>query len=174
MLTSSLTSVSKSFNISRIRSPSELEAVDKLLGDLLARIGDDKGVSKSSRDNGLVNGLAIFLLEVVRLLLSSDEATEGPLEVAVEDDTELSTEARELVSDLVGLPPTFGLCCGGLGGGALGLDGLVVAMEAGLFIEIFLEDDDAPGAVAAADNSGGFTEEEEEVARPPPALLEGL
>ena len=175
MLTSSLTSVSKSFNISRMRSPSELEAVDKLLGDLLARIGDDKGVSKSSNDNGLVNGLAIFLLEVVRLLLSSDEATEGPLEVAVEDDIELSTEARELVSDLVGLPPTFGFCCGGLGGGALGLDGLVVAMEAGLFIEIFLEDDDAPGvAVATADNSGGFTEEEEEVARPPAALLEGL
>jgi hypothetical protein len=174
VLTSSLTSVSKSFNISRMRSPSELEAVDKLLGDLLARIGDDKGVSKSSSDNGLVNGLAIFLLEVVRLLLSSEEATEGPLEVAVEDDIELSTEARELVSDLVGLPPTFGLCCGGLGGGALGLDGLVVAMEAGLFIEIFLEDD-TPGAVAAADNSGGFTEEEEEeVARPPAALLEGL
>lgn len=174
VLTSSLTSVSKSFNISRMRSPSELEAVDKLLGDLLARIGDDKGVSKSSRDNGLVNGLAIFLLEVVRLLLSSDEATEGPLEVAVEDDTELSTEARELVSDLVGLPPTFGLCCGGLGGGALGLDGLVVAMEAGLFIEIFLEDDDDddPNAVAAADNSGGLTEEEEEAR--PPALLEGL
>lgn len=110
---------------------------------------------------------------VVRLLHSSDEATEGPLEVAVEDDTELrSTEARELVSDLVGLPPTFGFCCGGLGGGALGLDGLVVAIEAGLFIEIFLEDDDA-----TADNSGGFTEEEEEARqrpRPPAALLEGL
>lgn len=45
VLTSSLTSVSKSFNISRMRSPSELEAVDKLLGDLLAMIGDDKGVS---------------------------------------------------------------------------------------------------------------------------------
>ena len=108
------------------------------------------------------------------LVLSSDDevATEGPLEVAVED--ELSTEARELVSDLVGLPPTFGLCCGGLGGGALGLDGLVVAIEFGLFIEIFLEDEIAGiagAAVAPADNSGGFSEE----ARPlPPALLEGL
>ena len=105
------------------------------------------------------------------LVLSSDDevATEGPLEVAVED--ELSTEARELVSDLVGLPPTFGLCCGGLGGGALGLDGLVVAIEFGLFIEIFLQDEIAGAAVAPADNSGGFSEE----ARPlPPALLEGL
>merc|ERR1712038_939971 len=157
-----------------MRSPSELEAVDKLLGDLLARIGDDKGVSKSSSDNGLVNGLAIFLLEVVRLLLSSEEATEGPLEVAVEDDTELSTEARELVSDLVGLPPTFGLCCGGLGGGALGLDGLVVAMEAGPFIEIFLADEITPGAaVAPTGKSEGFTEEAR-LPPPPPALLEGL
>ena len=107
------------------------------------------------------------------LVLSSDEvAAEGPLEVAVED--ELSTEARELVSDLVGLPPTFGFCCGGLGGGALGLDGLVVAIEAGLFIEIFLADEIAPGAaVAPTGKSEGFTEE----ARPPPplpALLEGL
>ena len=106
------------------------------------------------------------------LVLSSDEvAAEGPLEVAVED--ELSTEARELVSDLVGLPPTFGFCCGGLGGGALGLDGLVVAIEAGLFIEIFLADEIAPGAaVATTDKSEGFTEE----TRPPPlpALLEGL
>ena len=106
------------------------------------------------------------------LVLSSDEvAAEGPLEVAVED--ELSTEARELVSDLVGLPPTFGFCCGGLGGGALGLDGLVVAIEAGLFIEIFLADEIAPGAaVAPIGKSEGFTEE----ARPPllPALLEGL
>ena len=107
------------------------------------------------------------------LVLSSDEvAAEGPLEVAVED--ELSTEARELVSDLVGLPPTFGFCCGGLGGGALGLDGLVVAIEAGLFIEIFLADEIAPGAAAApTGKSEGFTEE----ARPPPplpALLEGL
>ena len=98
------------------------------------------------------------------LVLSSDEvAAEGPLEVAVED--ELSTEARELVSDLVGLPPTFGFCCGGLGGGALGLDGLVVAIEAGLFIEIFLADEIAPGAaVAPTGKSEGFTEE----ARPPP------
>ena len=106
------------------------------------------------------------------LVLSSDEvAAEGPLEVAVED--ELSTEARELVSDLVGLPPTFGFCCGGLGGGALGLDGLVVAIEAGLFIEIVLADEIAPGAaVAPTGKSEGFTEE----ARPPPlpALLEGL
>ena len=106
------------------------------------------------------------------LVLSSDEvAAEGPLEVAVED--ELSTEARELVSDLVGLPPTFGFCCGGLGGGALGLDGLVVAIEAGLFIEIFLADEIAPGAaVAPTGKSEGFTEE----ARPSPlpALLEGL
>ena len=62
VLTSSLTSVSKSFNISRIRSPSELEAVDNASGDLLAMIGDDNGVSKSSNDNGLVNGLGIIFL----------------------------------------------------------------------------------------------------------------
>jgi len=59
------------------------------------------------------------------------------LEVAVDDDTELSIEAKELVSDRVGDPPTLGLCGGGLGGGALGLDGRVVAIEAGL-----LTDDD--------------------------------
>ena len=107
------------------------------------------------------------------LVLSSDEvAAEGPLEVAVED--ELSTEARELVSDLVGLPPTFGFCCGGLGGGALGLDGLVVAIEAGLFIEIFLADEIAPGAaVAPTGKSEGFTEEAR-LPPPLPALLEGL
>ena len=62
VLTSSLTSVSKSFNISRIRSPSELEAVDNASGDLRAMIGDDNGVSKSSNDNGLVNGLGIIFL----------------------------------------------------------------------------------------------------------------
>jgi len=108
------------------------------------------------------------------LVLSSDEvAAEGPLEVAVED--ELSTEARELVSDLVGLPPTFGFCCGGLGGGALGLDGLVVAIEAGLFIEIFLADEIAPGAaVAPTGKSEGFTEEAWPPPPPFPALLEGL
>ena len=108
------------------------------------------------------------------LVLSSDEvAAEGPLEVAVED--ELSTEARELVSDLVGLPPTFGFCCGGLGGGALGLDGLVVAIEAGLFIEIFLADEIAPGAaVAPTGKSEGFTEEARPPPTPLPAVLEGL
>ena len=51
---------------------------------------------------------------------------------------ELSIEAREDVSDLVGLPPTLGFCGGGLGGGANGLEGRVVAMEAGLLAEDFL------------------------------------
>ena len=58
VLTSSLTVLSKSFRISRMRSPSELEVVDSASGDRLAIIGDDRGVSKSSSDNGLVNGLA--------------------------------------------------------------------------------------------------------------------
>lgn len=141
VLTSSLTSVSRSFKISRMRSqPSELEAVDNASGDLLAIIGDDRGVSKSSKDSGLVKGLAIFL-ELPDLQLSSSEVTEGPLEVAVEDEMELSIDAKELVSDLVGDPPTFGLCGGGLGGGALGLEGRVVAMEAGLFTEDFFKAD---------------------------------
>ena len=118
-----------------MRSPSELEVVDNASGDLRAMIGEDRGVSKSSKDKGLVSGLKIFLED---LTLSSSEVTEGPLEVAVEDETELSTEAKELVSDLVGLPPTFGFCGGGLGGGALGLDGLVVAIEAGLLMLVFL------------------------------------
>jgi len=62
VLTSSLTSVSRSFKISRMRSPpSDDEAVDKASGDRRAIIGDDKGVSKSSKDNGLVSGLTVFL-----------------------------------------------------------------------------------------------------------------
>ena len=140
VLTSSLTSVSKSFKISRIRSPSELEAVDNASGDLRAMIGEDSGVSKSSKDKGLVNGLVGIFLAEKDLISSEEEVTEGPLEVAVvEDETdELSTEVNELVSDRVGLPPTFGLCGGGLGGGALGLDGLVVAIEAGRLTVAFL------------------------------------
>lgn len=118
-----------------MRSPSELEVVDNASGDLRAMIGEDRGVSKSSKDRGLVNGLKIFLEDFT---LSSSEVTEGPFGVAVEDETELSTEAKELVSDLVGLPPTFGFWGGGLGGGALGLDGLVVAIEAGLLMLVFL------------------------------------
>lgn len=44
----------------------------------------------------------------------------------------LSSEVNELVSDRVGLPPKFGFCWGGLGGGAFGLEGRAVAIEAGL------------------------------------------
>lgn len=62
----------------------------------------------------------------------------------------LSNEANELVSDLVGLPPTFGLCGGGLGGGARGLEGRVVAIEAGLlalFADVELITDDVTTVV---------------------------
>lgn len=53
--------MSRSLRISRIKSPSELEVVDKASGDLRAIIGEDKGVSKSSKDKGLVNGLVAFI-----------------------------------------------------------------------------------------------------------------
>ena len=112
-----------------MRSPSELEAVDKASGDLRAIIGDDKGVSKSSSDSGLVNGLvstveataatgaavleaAAFTvaLAVVGITVASAEAVEVGINGALicEDDA-LSSEASELVSDRVGLPPTFSL-----------------------------------------------------------------
>ena len=111
-----------------MRSPSELEAVDKASGDLRAIIGDDKGVSKSSSDSGLVNGLvstveataaAAAVLEaatftvalaVVGITVASAEAVEVGINGALicEDDA-LSSEASELVSDRVGLPPTFSL-----------------------------------------------------------------
>ena len=111
-----------------MRSPSELEAVDKASGDLRAIIGDDKGVSKSSSDSGLVNGLvstveavaaaaavleAVTLtvaLAVVGITVASAEAVEVGINGALicEDDA-LSSEASELVSDRVGLPPTFSL-----------------------------------------------------------------
>ena len=64
------------------------------------------------------------------------------------EEAALSNEASELVSDRVGLPPTLGFCGGGLGGGALGLDGRVVAMEAGrLACNFFVE---ATGALIEA------------------------
>lgn len=110
-----------------MRSPSELEAVDKASGDLRAIIGEDKGVSKSSSDSGLVNGLvstveaagiaaaaaaATFTvaLAVVGITVASAEAVEVGINGALicEDDA-LSSEASELVSDRVGLPPTFSL-----------------------------------------------------------------
>jgi len=112
-----------------MRSPSELEAVDKASGDLRAIIGEDKGVSKSSSDSGLVNGLvstveataatgaavleaAAFTvaLAVVGITVASAEAVEVGINGALicEDDA-LSSEASELVSDRVGLPPTFSL-----------------------------------------------------------------
>ena len=112
-----------------MRSPSELEAVDMASGDLRAIIGEDKGVSKSSSDSGLVNGLvstveataatgaavleaAAFTvaLAVVGITVASAEAVEVGINGALicEDDA-LSSEASELVSDRVGLPPTFSL-----------------------------------------------------------------
>ena len=112
-----------------MRSPSELEAVDKASGDLRAIIGEDKGVSKSSSDSGLVNGLvstveaaavagatvleaAAFTVDlaVVGITVASAEAVEVGINGALicEDDA-LSSEASELVSDRVGLPPTFSL-----------------------------------------------------------------
>ena len=134
MLTSSFTVESKSFRISRIKSPSELEVVDSASGERRAIIGEVKGVSKSSSDNGLVIGLGTFLAS------AEDEASivgfNGGLIII---ELELSIEANEDVSDLVGLPPTLGLCGGGLGGGANGLEGRVVAIEAGLLAEDFLE-----------------------------------
>lgn len=107
-----------------MRSPSELEAVDKASGDLRAIIGDDKGVSKSSSDSGLVNGLvstveaAAAVLEVatltvalavVGITVASAEAVEVGINGALICEDALSSEASELVSDLVGLPPTFSL-----------------------------------------------------------------
>ena len=112
-----------------MRSPSELEAVDKASGDLRAIIGEDKGVSKSSSDSGLVNGLVSTVeaaavagatvleaaafpvaLAVVSITVASAEAVEVGINGALicEDDA-LSSEASELVSDRVGLPPTFSL-----------------------------------------------------------------
>lgn len=114
-----------------MRSPSELEAVDKASGDLRAIIGDDKGVSKSSSDSGLVNGLvstveaaaaaaaapaavleaATFTvaLAVVGITVASAEAVEVGINGALICEEALSSEASELVSDRVGLPPTFSL-----------------------------------------------------------------
>lgn len=110
-----------------MRSPSELEAVDKASGDLRAIIGDDKGVSKSSSDSGLVNGLvstveadavAAAVLEaatftvalaVVGITVASAEAVEVGINGALICEDALSSEASELVSDRVGLPPTFSL-----------------------------------------------------------------
>ena len=107
-----------------MRSPSELEAVDKASGDLRAIIGDDKGVSKSSSDSGLVNGLvstveaAAAVLEVatltvalavVGITVASAEAVEVGINGALICEDALSIEASELVSDRVGLPPTFSL-----------------------------------------------------------------
>ena len=127
-----------------MRSPSELEVVDSASGDRLAIIGDDRGVSKSSSDNGLVNGLAAveevfaatvgFALEAAPSEVAfTDTASVGfGIEGALICEDALSNDANELVSDRVGLPPTFGLCGGGLGGGALGREGRVDTMEAGL------------------------------------------
>jgi len=109
-----------------MRSPSELEAVDKASGDLRAIIGDDKGVSKSSSDSGLVSGLvstveaaapaavleaATFTvaLAVVGITVASAEAVEVGINGALICEDALSSEASELVSDRVGLPPTFSL-----------------------------------------------------------------
>ena len=113
-----------------MRSPSELEAVDKASGDLRAIMGDDKGVSKSSSDSGLVNGLvstveaaavaaapaavleaATFTvaLAVVGITVASAEAVEVGINGALICEDALSSEASELVSDRVGLPPTFSL-----------------------------------------------------------------
>ena len=110
-----------------MRSPSELEVVDKASGDLRAIIGDDKGVSKSSSDSGLVNGLvstveaaaapaalleaATFTvaLAVVGITVASAEAVEVGINGALICEDALSSEASELVSDRVGLPPTFSL-----------------------------------------------------------------
>jgi len=113
-----------------MRSPSELEAVDKASGDLRAIIGEDKGVSKSSSDSGLVNGLvstveaaaafaapaavleaATFTvaLAVVGITVASAEAVEVGINGALICEDALSSEASELVSDRVGLPPTFSL-----------------------------------------------------------------
>ena len=100
-------------------------------------IGDDRGVSKSSSDNGLVNGLADttfeavfaeaafaeaafteaagFVLEATALeAVTFTDATsvEAGIEVALiceAEDALLSKDANELVSDRVGLPPTLGL-----------------------------------------------------------------
>ena len=111
-----------------MRSPSELEAVDKASGDLRAIIGDDKGVSKSSSDSGLVNGLVSIVeaaavaaaavleaatftvaLAVVGITVASAEAVEVGINGALICEDALSSEASELVSDRVGLPPTFSL-----------------------------------------------------------------
>lgn len=134
-----------------MRSPSELEVVDSASGDRLAIIGDDRGVSKSSSDNGLVNGLAAveevfaatvgFALEAapVEMAFTDTASVVFGIEGALICEDALSNDANELVSDRVGLPPTFGLCGGGLGGGALGREGRVDAMEAGLLADDFFE-----------------------------------
>jgi len=110
-----------------MRSPSELEVVDKASGDLRAIIGDDKGVSKSSSDSGLVKGLVSIVeadadapaavleatftvaLAVVGITVASTEAVEVGINGALICEDALSSEASELVSDRVGLPPTFSL-----------------------------------------------------------------
>ena len=101
-------------------------------------IGDDRGVSKSSSDNGLVNGLADttfeaafaeaalakaalaedagFVLEATTLVaVTFTDATslkagiEAALICEAAEDALLSKDANELVSERVGLPPTLGL-----------------------------------------------------------------
>ena len=115
VLTSSLTVLSKSLRISRMRSPSELEVVDSASGDRRAMIGDDKGVSKSSSDNGLVNGLVTIVdvvvaafTDVVAITVASALGVVVGIIGALICEDALSSEASELVSDRVGLPPTFG------------------------------------------------------------------
>ena len=118
-----------------MRSPSVLELVESASGDRRAMIGDVKGVSKSSRDKGLVIGLVTFTFVASEVTA----AVVGLIGLMIIELEELSMEAKELLSDLVGLPPTLGFCIGGgLGGGPSGLDGLVVAIEAGLLAPDFL------------------------------------
>ena len=99
-----------------MRSPSELEVVDSASGDRRALIGDDKGVSKSSSDNGLVNGLVTIVAvvaeaaftDVVAITVASALGVVVGIIGALICEDALSSEASELVSDRVGLPPTFG------------------------------------------------------------------
>ena len=79
-----------------MRTPSELEAVDKASGDLRAIIGEDKGVSKSSSDSGLVNGLASTVEATAATGTAVLEAAAFTVALAVVGITVASAEAVEV------------------------------------------------------------------------------
>ena len=75
-----------------MRSPSVLELVESASGERRAIIGDVKGVSKSSRDKGLVIGLVTFTFVASEVTA----AVVGLIGLMIIELEELSMVAKEL------------------------------------------------------------------------------